>query len=47
MQLTDDELHCIRYISLLVPALTAAYVVALMPQYDCSWKRGVLFHCIH
>ena len=25
---TDDELHCIRY-SLLVPALAAAYVIAL------------------
>jgi len=28
---TDDELDCIRY-SLFVPALAAAYVVALMPQ---------------
>ena len=28
MQSTDDELHCIRY-SLLVPALAAAYVIAL------------------
>ena len=45
MQSTDDELHCIRY-SLLVPALAAAYVVALMPAVRLLLKRtGALIHC--
>ena len=37
---TDDELHCIRY-SLLMPALAAAYVVALMPAVRLLLKEGV------
>ena len=45
MQSTDDELHCIRY-SLLVPALAAAYVVALMLAVRYALERtDALFHC--
>ena len=44
MQSTDDELHCIRY-SLLVPALAAAYVVALTRSTIALERRGALFHC--
>ena len=38
---TDDELHCIRY-SLLVPALAAAYVVALTRSTIALEKRYTL-----
>ena len=41
---TDDELHCIRY-SLLVPALAAAYVVALTRSTIALERRGALLHC--
>jgi len=41
---TDDELHCIRY-SLLMPALAAAYVIALTRNTIALERRGALFHC--
>jgi len=41
MQSTDDNLHCIRY-SLLVPALAAAYVVALTRSTIALEKRYTL-----
>ena len=36
---TDDELHCIRY-SLLMPALAAAYVIALTRSTIALEKNG-------
>ena len=47
MQSTDDELHCIRY-SLLVPALAAAYVVALDARSTIALEStGALIHHPH
>ena len=43
MQSTDDELHCIRY-SLLVPALAAAYVVALTRSRIALESTDALIH---
>ena len=41
-----DELHCIRY-SLLVPALAAAYVIALTRSTIALEKTVALFHCTY
>ena len=43
---TDDDLHCIRY-SLLVPALAAAYVIALTRSTIALEKTVALFHCTY
>jgi len=43
---TDDELHCIRY-SLLVPALAAAYVIALTRSTIALEKNGCPLHCTY
>ena len=44
MQSTDHDLHCIRYISLLVPALAAAYVVALTRSRIALESTDALIH---
>ena len=41
---TDDELHCIRY-SLLMPAMAAAYVIALTRSTIALERTDALFHC--